>query len=119
INAPLQRGLAAAESVFGMIDTPVEEDRGTVVLARARGEVVYEKVGFTYPTRSDPALIDIDLRIRPGETLAVVGTSGGGKTTLVNLLPRFYRPTAGRILLDGHDLQTLTLDSLRGNIALV
>ena len=119
INAPLQRGLAAAESVFGMIDTPIEEDRGTIVLARARGEVTYERVGFTYPTRVEPALTDIDLRIRPGETLAVVGTSGGGKSTLVNLLPRFYRPGSGRILLDGQDIQALTLDSLRGNIALV
>jgi subfamily B ATP-binding cassette protein MsbA len=119
INAPLQRGLAAAESVFGLIDTPVEEDRGTVVLGRARGEVVYENVSFTYPTRSEPALSGIDLHIRPGETVALVGGSGGGKTTLVNLLPRFYAPTSGRCLLDGHDLETLTLESLRANIALV
>src|SRR6266513_1128183 len=119
IQAPLQRGLAAAESVFGMIDTPVEEDRGTVVLPRARGELAYERVGFTYPTRDEPALADINLQIRPGETVALVGGSGGGKTTLVNLLPRFYAPTTGRILLDGHDLQELTLASLRANIALV
>ena len=119
VNAPLQRGLAAAESVFGMIDTPVEDDRGTVVMPRARGEVVYENLSFTYPTRTEPALAGIDLRISPGETLALVGGSGGGKTTLVNLLPRFYAPGAGRILLDGHDLQTLTLESLRSNIALV
>jgi subfamily B ATP-binding cassette protein MsbA len=119
LNAPLQRGLAAAESVFGMIDTPVEDDRGTVVLPRARGEVAYEKVSFIYPTRTEPALIDIDLHIRPGETVALVGGSGGGKTTLVNLLPRFYVPTSGRVLLDGHDIQTLTLESLRANIALV
>jgi subfamily B ATP-binding cassette protein MsbA len=119
INAPLQRGLAAAESVFGMIDAPVEVDQGTVALPRARGEVVFDKVSFTYGTRVDPALNDIDLQIRPGETVALVGGSGGGKTTLVNLLPRFYAPGAGRILLDGHDIQTLTLDSLRGNVALV
>jgi subfamily B ATP-binding cassette protein MsbA len=119
INAPLQRGLAAAESVFGMIDAPVEEDRGTVVLARARGEVAYQGVRFTYPTRNEPALAGIDLEVRPGETVALVGASGGGKTTLVNLLPRFYAPDAGRILLDGHDLQTLTLESLRANLALV
>ena len=119
VNAPLQRGLAAAESVFGMIDTPVEDDRGTVVMPRARGEVVYENLSFTYPTRTEPALAGIDLRISPGETLALVGGSGGGKTTLVNLLPRFYAPSAGRVLLDGHDLQTLTLESLRSNIALV
>jgi len=119
INAPLQRGLAAAESVFGMIDAPVEEDRGTVRLERARGEIRYENVSFTYPTRTEAALAGVDLAVRPGETVALVGGSGGGKTTLVNLLPRFYAPTAGRILLDGHDIQELALESLRGNIALV
>ncbi|MEJ2174861.1 MAG: lipid A export permease/ATP-binding protein MsbA [bacterium] len=119
VNAPLQRGLAAAESVFGIIDTPIEEDRGTVKLGRARGDIVYEQVSFTYPTRNEPALDGVDLHVRPGETVALVGGSGGGKTTLVNLLPRFYAPQAGRILLDGHDLQELTLESLRANIALV
>jgi len=119
VNVPLQRGLAAAESVFGMIDTPVEDDRGTVALGRARGEVAYENVSLTYPTRSEPALSGIDLHIRPGETVALVGGSRGGKTSLVNLLPRFYAPSSGRVLLDGHDLETLTLESLRANIALV
>jgi subfamily B ATP-binding cassette protein MsbA len=119
INGPLQRGLAAAESVFGIIDTPIEDDRGTIKLSRARGEVVYENVSFTYASRDEPALADIDLAIRPGETVALVGGSGGGKTTVVNLLPRFYVPSAGRVLLDGHDIQTLTLESLRANVALV
>jgi len=119
INAPLQRGLAAAESVFGMIDAPAEADRGTVTLERARGEVRYEQVTFTYPTRNEPALAAVDLVVRPGETVALVGGSGGGKTTLVNLLPRFYSPSRGRILLDGHDIQDLTLESLRENVALV
>jgi subfamily B ATP-binding cassette protein MsbA len=119
INTALQRGLASAESVFAMIDAPAEEDTGTVSLPRARGDVVFERVSFTYPTRTEPALSGIDLHIRPGETVALVGGSGGGKTTLVNLLPRFYAPGSGRILLDGHDIQTLTLESLRANIALV
>jgi subfamily B ATP-binding cassette protein MsbA len=119
INAPLQRGLAAAESVFGLIDLPAEEDRGTVKMGRARGELRYEGVTFTYPGREAPALRAVDLEVRPGETIALVGGSGGGKTTLVNLLPRFYAPTAGRILLDGEDLQSLTLESLRANLALV
>jgi subfamily B ATP-binding cassette protein MsbA len=119
INTPLQRGLAAAESVFDMIDAPEEHDTGTVDLGRARGELAFEQVRFTYPTRSEPALDGIDLHIRPGETVALVGPSGGGKTTLVNLLPRFYSPDSGRVLLDGHDLQALTLDSLRTNVALV
>ncbi|HSG74654.1 MAG TPA: lipid A export permease/ATP-binding protein MsbA [Burkholderiales bacterium] len=119
VNSALQRGLAAAESVFGMIDAPVEEDRGTVVLARARGEIAFENVTFTYETREAPALREVSLQVRPGETLALVGASGSGKTTLVNLLPRFYAPEGGRITLDGHDIQTLTLESLRGNLALV
>ena len=119
LSAPLQRGLAAAESVFGLIDEPAEQDTGRIALKRAQGLVVFEKVDFTYATRNDPALTQIDLVISPGETVALVGGSGGGKTTLANLLPRFYAPSRGRITLDGHDLQALTLDSLRGNIALV
>jgi subfamily B ATP-binding cassette protein MsbA len=119
INNALQRGLAAAESVFGVIDAPVEEDGGTLAVGRVRGEISFEKVSLTYPERTEPALAEIDLQVRPGETVALVGGSGGGKTTLVNLLPRFYAPSSGRILLDGHDLQSLTLDSLRANIALV
>jgi subfamily B ATP-binding cassette protein MsbA len=119
INNALQRGLASAESVFGMIDAPVEEDGGSVAIGRARGDVRFENVSFSYPARTEPALAEIELHVRPGETVALVGGSGGGKTTLVNLLPRFYAPSSGRILLDGHDLQTLTLESLRANIALV
>ena len=119
INAPLQRGLAAAESVFELIDTPVEEDLGRTVLGRAEGRIAYENVAFTYAGRTEPALRGVSFVANPGETIALVGTSGGGKTTLANLLPRFYAPTGGRILLDGHDLQSLTLESLRANLALV
>ncbi len=119
LNAPLQRGLAAAESVFELVDAPIEEDRGTVLLPRTKGGIAYESVGFTYPTRNEPALAGVSLVVRPGETVALVGGSGGGKTTLVNLLPRFYAPQSGRILLDGHDIQSLRLESLRANLALV
>ncbi len=119
VNAPLQRGLAAAESVFTLLDEPSEEDRGTRVLPRAVGRIRFEDVSFRYPSGSRPALSHVSLAIEPGETVALVGASGSGKTTFANLLPRFLQPTAGGILLDGHDLRELTLASLRGNIALV
>jgi subfamily B ATP-binding cassette protein MsbA len=119
VNATLQRGLAAAESVFEMIDHPTEPDRGTVVLDGVRGEVEYRNVSFTYEGGARPALDKVSFRVAPGETLALVGASGSGKTTLANLLPRFYAPTAGSILIDGVDTAELKLASLRGNIALV
>jgi subfamily B ATP-binding cassette protein MsbA len=81
--------------------------------------VRFEQVIFAYPGAARPALEAIDFVIRPGETVALVGASGSGKTTLVNLVPRFHRPTAGRITIDGHDLETLSLASLRANLALV
>jgi subfamily B ATP-binding cassette protein MsbA len=119
VNAHLQRGLAAAESVFGLIDRVPEEDRGTTPLGRARGEIAFERLRFRYDGAEADALADIDLRIAPGETVALVGGSGGGKTTLVNLIPRFYHASGGRLLVDGIPVEALTLKSLRDNIALV
>ena len=119
INEYLQKGLAAAESVFQLIDQEPEPDRGTVVVGRARGEVRFEGVTFSYGDSIRPALEGIDLTIAPGETVALVGSSGAGKTTLANLVPRFYRPTRGRVMLDGQDLETLTLASRRATYALV
>lgn len=121
VNATLQRALAAAESIFKLLDEVPEPDRGTLHLGRARGELAFQNVRMRYggaePARW--ALEGIDLDIRAGETLALVGPSGGGKTTLVNLIARFYHPTEGRVLLDGHDLQEIQLASLRDNIAMV
>ena len=119
VNEPLQRGLAAAASVFALLDQAGEADPGTTALGRVRGEVRFDRVNFTYPGASRPALEDIDLAIRPGETVALVGASGSGKSTMANLVPRFYHPTRGRLTVDGHDLETLSLASLRANIALV
>ena len=119
VNASLQRGLAAAESVFAVIDEKPEEDSGTQILHRAQGRIEFEHLCFSYPNATRPALDDVNLAIAAGETVALVGGSGGGKTTLANLIPRFYQPSAGRILLDGIDTQTLTLASLRASLALV
>lgn len=117
INAPLQRGLAAAESVFRLIDEPAEADSGTIALGRSRGEIVFSGVSLQYAGTETAALSDVDLVIRPGETVALVGPSGGGKTSLVNLVARFYDTSQGHILIDGHDLRSLTRASLRANIA--
>ena len=119
VNSSLQRGLAAAESVFSIIDEPAEEDSGTQSIGRAEGRIEFDHLSFSYPKATRAALTDVSLNVEPGETIALVGGSGGGKTTLANLIPRFYQPSAGRILLDGVDTQTLTLASLRANLALV
>ncbi len=119
VSEYLQRGLAAAESVFALLDTESEVDHGTQQIGRVRGELHFDGVQFAYAQDARPALQNIALDIRAGENVALVGASGSGKTTLANLVPRFYTPTAGRIMLDGHDITTLTLTSLRANIALV
>ncbi|QSI77657.1 lipid A export permease/ATP-binding protein MsbA [Niveibacterium microcysteis] len=119
VNAPLQRGLASAESVFELIDADTESDTGTRELGQARGDVRFEQVRFRYPGAARDALDGIDLAIRPGEMVALVGQSGSGKTTIANLLPRFYPVSGGRILLDDIPVEDVRLESLRANIALV
>jgi subfamily B ATP-binding cassette protein MsbA len=119
VSEHLKRGLSAAESVFGLLDEPAEDDRGSIDLGRSRAEVRIEGLTFQYPGAERPALRNLSLHIRAGETVALVGQSGSGKTTLANLIPRFYHPTAGRILVDGHDLEDIALASLRRNIGMV
>ena len=119
INEHLQKGLAACESVFGLVDTAPEDDRGTLALERARGAIRFDDVSLSYLGGTRPALHHVTLEIRPGETVALVGASGSGKSSLIHLLPRFYHPDAGRITLDGHDLEALTLESLRRQFSLV
>jgi subfamily B ATP-binding cassette protein MsbA len=119
VNEYLQRGLAACESVFGLIDEAPEDDRGTVVLERARGAIRFDDVTLAYRGASRPALERVSLAIEPGETVALVGPSGGGKSSLIHLLPRFYHPQSGRVSLDGSDLEALTLESLRRQVSLV
>jgi ABC-type multidrug transport system fused ATPase/permease subunit len=119
LNQMLQSARAAGERVFDILDTPHERVTGrTRELGRVRGEVVYENVGFRYhPERV--VLRGIHLHAQPGQMIALVGPTGAGKSTLVNLLPAFYEPTEGRILIDGVDISTVTLESLRAQIAVV
>ena len=119
VNTTLQRGLTAAGSVFALLDTPTEPDSGTTELAQVQGDIRFENVSFQYPAAEATALKGLDFHIRAGQTVALVGASGGGKTTIGALLPRFYNVTQGRILIDGVDIQALKLANLRQHIALV
>lgn len=119
VNDQLQRGLAAAETIFSMLDQDAERDHGTRTLARIEGRLAFHDVVLSYPGKTIPALNHVSLDIAPGETVALVGASGSGKTTLANLVPRFYDPDAGTITLDGHDIRDFTLRNLRSHIALV
>ncbi|HJW55848.1 MAG TPA: lipid A export permease/ATP-binding protein MsbA [Burkholderiaceae bacterium] len=119
VNGPLQRGLAAAEVVFGLIDAPAERTSGTPLAQRAAGRLDFDDVSFAYPGQTQDALSHIDLSIMPGETVAFVGMSGGGKSTLVSLVPDFHSVERGEIRLDGAPIEGITLASLRAQIAMV
>jgi subfamily B ATP-binding cassette protein MsbA len=120
LNVTLQEGLSAAVRVFAMLDMePAIRDRpGAVALPRPRGEIVFDAVRFGYPG-GVPVFDGLDLRVAPGSTVAFVGPSGGGKSTLLNLIPRFFDVDAGRVAIDGVDVRDATLVSLRAAIALV
>jgi subfamily B ATP-binding cassette protein MsbA len=119
VNNVIQSGLAAAERVFEVLDiTPdIADSDEAVALPRIKGEIMFDKVSFRYG--SEWVLKDVDLEIKAGTRLAIVGTSGGGKTTLVNLIPRFYDVTEGSIMVDGHDVRSVTQKSLRHQISIV
>ena len=119
VNGPLQRGIAAAEAVFTLIDTVPERTTGKNLTGRATGRIEFRDVTFAYPAQQKPALDAVNLIIEPGETIAFVGISGGGKSTLVNLVPDFYTPQSGTILLDGAPLESIALPSLRSQMAMV
>ena len=119
VSEQIQKGLASAESVFALIDTKSEIDNGRIEVSRTEGRIEFNAVGLRYPNQTAAALQDITLAIAPGETIALVGPSGGGKTSLINLLPRFFTPDTGSVTLDGHALGDIKLANLRAQMALV
>lgn len=119
VNARLQRGLAAAEDIFAQFDQQIELNHGDHRVARVAGSIAVRDVEFAYATSTTPVLKGISFTAQPGQTIALVGRSGGGKSTLVNLLPRFYDHTSGTILLDDVPIEAFELDSLRDQIAIV
>lgn len=118
LNATIQRGLAGAESVFSLLDQPEEPTQGKTLVHKAKGHIEFDKVCFAYREGQD-VLHEVDFRIEAGETVALVGQSGSGKTTITQLIPRFYELHHGRIKLDGIPINEIALHSLREQIALV
>lgn len=116
-----QKGLTGIERFCEIMDADIDifDEEDAVVLEDVRGHITFEHVTFEYPDDHNAVLSDINLDIKPGEKVALVGPSGGGKTTLCNLLPRFYDPTAGSICVDGVDLRKIKLDSLRNQVGIV
>lgn len=119
VNAVLQRGIVGAESIFGLLDSESERDNGKKILEKVDGRIHYQDVSFMYDPEKGDVLNNISLEINAGETVAFVGRSGSGKTTMVSLLPRFYSLDRGNILIDGMDVEEIKLDNLRSHIALV
>jgi subfamily B ATP-binding cassette protein MsbA len=119
MSGPLQQGIAAGQSVFEIMDHPTEGSGGPLPLARARGDIEFRNVSFAYDGDKGDVLRDVSFRVRPGETVAIVGPSGGGKTTLAGLVPRFYDVQQGAVLLDGVDVREYRLSDLRSQVSLV
>ena len=118
LNQLLQAGRAAGERVFEIIDEPAESQRGRKFERAVRGEIEFRDVSFSYGTEL-PALSDVSFHVRPGETIALVGKTGAGKSTLINLLTRFYEFEEGEILIDGQSIQDLNIRDLRQKIGMV
>ena len=118
-NGDIQKGIAAAESLFEILDEPGEADLGTFQVDRCQGALEFKLLSFQYPDTDEPALFDISFTVNPGQTIALVGPSGGGKSTLVSLVSRFYPHQTGEILIDGVEINNYQLSSLRRQIALV
>ena len=119
VNSDIQRGIAAAESIFEILDSDAETDQGTFETEAVTGGFEFSNVSFTYKGTKKEVLKEINLKVSPGETIALVGSSGSGKTSLVSLIPRFYNHKEGQILLDGVDVNEFALTNLRKHIGIV
>lgn len=119
VNSDIQRGIASAESIFEILDSEAEPDEGTFETEAVTGGFEFSNVSFTYKGTKKEVLKDINLKVSPGETIALVGSSGSGKTSLVSLIPRFYNHKEGQILLDGVDVNDFSLTNLRKHIGIV
>ncbi len=119
VNSDIQKGIAGAQSIFGLLDEEQEKDHGSILLQRAKGQIEYRDVSFRYPHAKKEVLQHINFNVDPGKTVAFVGRSGGGKTTLVSLLPRFYDVISGGIYIDGININDYKLADLRKQFAFV
>ncbi|WP_272521248.1 lipid A ABC transporter ATP-binding protein/permease MsbA [Providencia sp. PROV202] len=119
VNAQFQRGMAACQTLFAILDTEKEKDEGTKVLTQVKGDIEFDSVTFTYQTKEHPALENVSFTLPAGKSVALVGRSGSGKSTIANLITRFYDIDKGSIRIDGHDIRDYTLESLRSQVALV
>jgi ATP-binding cassette, subfamily B, bacterial MsbA len=118
-NSDIQKGIAAAQTIFEILDVPGESDDGLYQVEKAKGALEFKNLTFNYAETKESALTDISFKAEPGQTIALVGSSGGGKSTLVNLVSRFYQHKIGEILLDGVEINTYQLANLRKQQALV
>jgi len=119
VNSGFVMMAVAAESIFATLDEADETDEGKVDLTTCKGDFVFEHVSMRYPNTKRDAVHEFNLEVKAGDCIALVGLSGSGKSTLVHMIPRFWNPTKGRILLDGIDIRDLSLESLRRHIAIV
>lgn len=119
VNTIIQKAITATEDIFEIFDAISELDQGRKAIQKVQGKIQFKSLSFSYPRTTNLVLKNVNLTAKAGEVVALVGRSGSGKTTITNLLARFYQPTEGKILLDDEDIQFISLSNLRSHISLV